>query len=166
MFFVPLVATLMIALVVSIVWVVQQSNKRTQESNQRIAIERELADLNAPSSSRQVTPSIILPPVSLRSVQSQSEITPRNDSRVVELQLLWTQKERYASYRAVLRRVGKTESFTIPNLQVEDNVGGSAVRVRLPTHLLSRGLYQISLSGIAVDGSPGPGEEYTFTVGG
>jgi hypothetical protein len=84
----------------------------------------------------------------------------------VEFQLLWIIKERYASYRAVVRRVGKAESFTILNLQVENEVGRSAVRVRLPAHLLTRGLYQISLTGITGDGSPGPAEEYTFTVGG
>lgn len=165
-FFVPLAAALTIALVVGIVWLVELRNKRAQESNQRVAIERELADLNAPSSARQVTPSIVLPPVSLRSVQSQSEITPGDDTRVVELQLLWAQKERYASYRAVVRRVGKAESFTILNLQVQNEAGRSAVRVRLPTHLLARGLYQISLTGITSDGSPGPAEEYTFAVGG
>lgn len=165
-FFVPVAVALTIALVVGIVWLVDLRNKSTQENSRRVAIERELADLNASSSPSQARPSIILPPVSLRSVEHRTELTPRNDSRIVELQLLWTQKERYASYRAVIRRVGKTESFTILNLHFEDSVDAGGVRVRLPTHFLTRGLFQISLTGIAADGSPGPAEEYTFTVGG
>ena len=169
MLFIPIAATLTIACVVGVVWLVQLNSRRAQENSRRAAIERELTDLNAPSSLREVRPqmfSIVLPPVSVRSVEPQAELTPRTDIRVVELQLLWTQKEQYASYRAVLRRVGNTEQFTIPNLHVEKNSGGSAVRVRLPAHLLSRGLYQVSVSGVAGDGAPGQAEEYTFTVGG
>lgn len=169
MLFIPIAATLTIACVVAVVWLVQLNSRRAQENSRRVAIERELTDLNAPSSLREVGPqmfSIVLPPVSVRSVEPQAELTPRTDIRVVELQLLWTQKEQYASYRAVLRRVGNTEQFTIPNLQVEKISGGSAVRVRLPAHILTRGLYQVSVSGVAGDGAPGQVEEYTFTVGG
>lgn len=167
--FIPVAATLTIAFVVAVVWLVQLNSRRAQENNRRVAIERELTDLNAPSSLREVRPqmfSIVLPPVSVRSVEPQAELTPRTDIRVVELQLLWTEKEQYASYQVVLRRVGNTEQFTIPNLHVEKISGGSAVRVRLPAHLLTRGLYQVSVSGIAGDGAPGQVEEYTFTVGG
>jgi hypothetical protein len=167
--FIPIAATLTVACVVAVVWLVQLNSRRVQENSRRVAIERELTDLNAPSSLREVRPqmfSIVLPPVSVRSVEPQAELTPRTDIRVVELQLLWTQKEQYPSYRAVLRRIGKTEQFAISNLHVEKNSGGSAVRVRLPAHLLTRGLYQVNVSGIAGDGAPGQVEEYTFTVGG
>ena len=109
---------------------------------------------------------MVLPPVSVRSVQPDTGLTPRSDIRVVELKLLWTQKEQYASYRAVLHQVGKTEQFTISNLHIENSGGGGVIRVRLPSHLLVRGLYQVTLSGIGGNGAPGLSEEYSFTVGG
>jgi hypothetical protein len=167
---IPVAATLVIALVVAAFWVVRWNVAREQENNRRVAIERELSDLNAPSSLREVTPQtflMVLPPVSVRSVQPETAVTPRSDIQVVELKLLWTQKEQYASYRAVVHQVGKTEQLTISNLQVETSgAGGRAVRVRLPAHLLIRGLYQVTLIGITSNGSPDQSEEYSFTVGG
>lgn len=167
--FFPIAAMLMVALVVAAVWLVGLNSKRTQENSRRLAIERDLADLNEPSRPREVPPqifSIVLPPVSVRSVSPQTELLPRTDIRVVELQLLWTQTEQYPSYRAVLRRVGNTDQFTISNLHVEKNFGGSTVPLRLPARLLVRGLYQVSLSAIDSNGAPGQSEEYSFTVGG
>jgi hypothetical protein len=165
--FIPIAAILTIAFIIAFVWLAELNKKRTQENNRRVTIERELADVNMPASLRGVSPqfSIVLPPVSVRSVKPQTALIPGNDTGIVELQLLWTQKEQYASYRATLRRVGNTEQFTIPNLHVEKSLGGSAVRVRLPAHLLTHGLYQVSLSGITSDGAPEPAEEYTFIVG-
>ncbi len=160
------VAALTVACVVAFVWLVQLNRRKAQENDRRVAIERELVDLNAPSSIHDQMFSIVLPPVSVRSVQSTAELTPRADLRVVELQLLWTQKEQYKSYRAVLRRIDDTEQFTVPNLHVENSSGGRAVRVRLPTRILRRGLYQVNVTGVAEDGASGQVEEYTFTVGG
>jgi hypothetical protein len=99
-------------------------------------------------------------------MQPDTALTPRSDIRLVELKLLWTQKEQYPSYRAVLHQVGKAEQFTISNLHLETSAGSSSVRLRLPTHLLIRGLYQVTLSGIAGNGDPDQSEEYSFTVGG
>jgi hypothetical protein len=167
--FIPVAAALTVAFVVALVWLVEMNRRKAQDHNRRAAIEREIADLNAPSRLREVPGqmfSIVLPPVSVRSVGTQTELTPRTDTRVVELQLLLIQKEQYPNYRAVVRRVGNTDQFTIPNLHVENKIGGRAVRVRLPAHLLIPGPYQVSLSGIATDGAPGQVEEYSFMFGG
>lgn len=166
-FLIPVAAVLTIACVVAAVWLRDLSNKRAQENNRRVAIERELAELNAPSGVREVSPqtfSLILPPVSIRSLGTQAELRPRTDIRVVELQLLWTQTEQYSSYTAVLRRVGDSEQLTIANLHVEKTSGGSAVPLKLPTHILTRGLYQVSLSGVGSGDTPGQAEEYSFRV--
>lgn len=167
-FLIPVAAMLIIAFVVGLVWLMDIRNKRAQETNRRVAIERELADLNAPSSVREVTPqtvSLLLPPVSGRSLGPQSELRARTDIRVLELQLLWTQKEQYSSYQAVLHRVGDSQQLTIPNLHVQKTAGRTAVPLKLPTHILTRGLYQITLNGIGSTGAPGQAEEYSFTVG-
>lgn len=168
-FLIPVAGILALAFVVALVWLVKFSGRRAQENDRRVAIERQLAGLNDPSSLREVPPqtySLVLPPVSVRSVGPQTQLLSETDNQVVELQLLWIQKEQYPSYRAVLRRVGNTDQFTISNLHVEKNFGGSAVRLRLPASLLTRGLYQVSLIGIGNDDAQGQSEEYSFTVGG
>jgi hypothetical protein len=169
MLFIPVAATLMIVCVVAAVWLVQLNSRRAQENNRRAAIERELTELNAPSSfqrdSSQVF-TLVLPPVSPRGVNHQSKTAPQNANRVVELRLLWTRTEDYQSYLAVLRRVGGTEEFTIPNVYSEKNSGGSVLRLRIPAQDLPRGLYVISVSGVAADGTSGPAEEYNFMLGG
>jgi hypothetical protein len=165
---IPVAAVLTITFIVSI-WLVELNSRRMQENQRRAAIERELVDFNAPSSLAEAQAhalSIVLPPVSVRSVGAQTEVKPRSDTRVLELQLLWIQKEQFQSYRAILRRVGNSEEFTIPNLHLDKNLGRSTVRMRLPAHLLTPGLYQVRLSGIAGNVASEPTEEYAFMVGG
>jgi hypothetical protein len=166
-FLIPVAVILIIAFVVGLVWLMDIRNKRVQETNRRAAIERDLAELNAPSSVGEVRPqtfSMLLPPVSGRSAGSQADLQARTDIRVLELQLLWTQKDQYSSYQAVLRRVGDSQQLTIPNLHVQKTAGGTAVPLKLPAHILTRGLYQITLNGIGSSGAPGQTEEYSFTV--
>jgi hypothetical protein len=166
--FIPVAAVLIISFIVS-VWLLQLNGTRMQENTRRAEIDRELVDLNRPLSPGGARPpalSIVLPPVSVRSVEPQAALNPQPDTRVVELQLLWTQKERFQSYRAVLRRVGNPEQFIIPDLHLEREIGGSVVRLRLPAHLLSPGLYQVRLSGIGRKVPSEQAEEYTFMVGG
>ncbi len=161
-FVIPIAVTAMIAIVVAAVWL----NSRSERNKQRLAIEQELAQLNAPQSLRGVLPQMLskeLSPITLRSVEQQTEIKTRPDIRIVELHLPWIQKERYPTYRAEVRRFGDDESFMIRNLQAE-NEGRYAIRIRLPAHLLTRGHYQVHLSGIATDGAVSPAEEYTFAV--
>ena len=165
---IPVAAILTITFIVSI-WLVELNSRRMQENNRRAAIERELVDFNAPSSLAEAQAralSIVLPPVSVRSVEGQTEVKPRSDTRVLELQLLWIQKEQFQSYRAILRRVGNSEEFTIPNLHLEKRPGGNVVRMRLPSHLLTHGLYQVRLSGVGNNVASEQIEEYTFMVGG
>lgn len=155
-------------LIVAVVWLVQWNNHRMRDNNARLAIERELTELNAPSNLRENPPqmlSLVLPSVSLRSVNS-AEITPQPAHRVIELQLLWPQKEEFQSYFAILRHVGSGEEFRIADLHSEKKPGGKVVRLRLPAQSLAPGLYHISLSAVAGDGSSGPSEEYDFIIGG
>jgi hypothetical protein len=158
--FIPLAATLTIACVIGAVLLVESNNRR-------LAIERELAELNTrpnlTENSSQVV-SLVLPPISLRSAGRQSELTLHPDTRLVELALLWIQKEQYPSYQAMVRRVGSNEQFKISRLHIESRPSGNAIRVRLPTHLLKDGLYQIVLTGVRADGEPATSEEYSFNV--
>ncbi len=167
--YIPIAVAVASVVIVAAVWLVQWNNQRIRENNLRLAIEQQLSELNAPSSLSENPPqivSLILPSVSLRSVNAPAEIMPRAAFSVIELQLLWSQKVQSSSYRAVLRRVGGTETFTIANLHAEDKLGGKVVRLRLPAQALAPGLYQVSLNAITTDGGSGPTEEYEFMIGG
>lgn len=162
LFVIPIAATAMIAIMIGTVWL----NSKMHERNRRLALEEEVAQLNTPSSLREVPAqmsTLILRPVSVRSVEAQSELMKSSNVEIVELQSIWPQKERYPAYQAVVRQVDDDQSFTITNLQAEND--GNIVRLRLPAHRLSRGHYQVALTGIAADGSKSPPEEYNFTLG-
>lgn len=160
---IPIAVTIVIAIVVAAVWL---QGKR--EQRRHLAIEQELARLNSPASLREVPPDMVLfelSPVTLRSVEPQSELESRAGIELVELRLLWVQKEPYATYQAEVSRVGDDRSFMIRDLEAE-NDQGYAIRIRLRVDMLGRGLYQIQLTGIAADGVQGQREDYSFTVGG
>lgn len=157
--FIP-IALAAVLLIVAVVWLRDLSEQR----NRRLAVEQELAQLNSPSGVREDPSRILfvyLSPVTVRNAE-QAEIRSRSGIRIVELRLPWIQKDRYSSYQAEFRRVGGDESFTIRNLQAATD---GTIRVRLPTHLLSRGQFQLRLSGVGAGGVDGDFEEYMFVVG-
>jgi hypothetical protein len=167
-FLVPVTVTVGIILLVATVWLaVRLSDRSIQGSDATVLVRQELTRLNSRSSLAE-TPtemfSTALAPVSLRSVQP-SVVKLQPTYRVIELKLLWPPKEEYVRYQAVLRRVGgSADSFTVPDLQVEKNISGSSINLRLPAQYIAPGLYQISVSGIAPDGRAALTEEYTFTL--
>lgn len=151
-FAIPIAATAMIVIVVAAIWL----SRRAGNS----AIEQELAQLNAATTLREGPVSLELSPVTVRSAESQGQLNTRPANGIVELRLLWIQKEHYPSYQATIHRVGDNQSYTVPNLQPESD--GKAIRLKLPTHFLTRGTYQINLSANA---SANSAEEYQFTIG-
>src|SRR5262249_42669771 len=156
-FVVPIAAVVLVAIVLAIVWL----NSR-MEQRKHLAIEHELAQLNSPTSLREVPSQMIsleVRPVTVRSVEPTPALSLRAGISVVELHLPWIQKERYSKYQAEVRRVGGNESYTISNLQAEGD-GQNVIRMRLSTSFLNRGQYQIYLSGIANDRSLSAPEEY------
>ena len=162
-FFIPIVAAVTIACVIGIVWLVRSNNRR-------VTIERELAELNARpdfSANPSQVVSLVLRPVSMRSVGTEATLTPRADIGVVELDLVWTQKEQYPNYYVLVRRVGTNDEFRVSGLHIETGLpSGNSIRVRLPSHLLRDGLYQVTLTGTGPDRAASQGEEYTFVVAG
>jgi len=152
-FVLPIAATAIIVIVVGAVWL----SRRAEHS----AIEKELAQLNDPSSFRNGPVSLELSPVTVRGGESQAPLNTRAfENGIVELRLLWIQKERYPGYQATIHRGNERQSFTVPNLQTESD--GKAIRLKVPAHFLTRGMYQVELS---ADGSGSSVEEYQFMVG-
>jgi len=164
---IPALAVLMIALIAGVIFVSQSRRRKSEEANQRTSIERELAELNSTTASplsSSAAVSMVLPPISVREVGTNHEITQKPGTTVIELHLLWTQKQGFSSYRATLNRVAETEQFTISALHLQDDKSGRAVILKIPSHLLRRGLYQVNLSGAEPSGPSSLSEEYTFTV--
>lgn len=166
--YIPIAVAAML-LVVTAVWLIQWNNLRMRDAKLRLAIEQQLTELNTPSSLRENPPQMlsqVLPSVSLRSVNSTDKGFSQAACRIIELQLLWPHKDESQSYLAVLRHVGGPEKFTIANLHAEKNPDGRVVRLRLPARSLARGLYQVSLSAMASDGTLSVTEDYDFTISG
>jgi hypothetical protein len=162
----PVFVALAILVIIAAVWIAVR-NRAADERNQQAAIEQQLADLNSPASLNAKPPQMIsttLAPVSFRSVNSTSELTLKSSSQVVELNLLWTQREEYMSYQAELSRVGRTKVFKLPPLSLQKDSDGRRVRLRLPADLLEAGLYRITLTSPKDDGTPWATEEYDFLI--
>jgi hypothetical protein len=160
-FVIPIAAAAMIAIIFGVVLL----NRWLEQRNRHQAMEQELARLNAPSTSGEVPPStplLTLRPGTVRSADAENELTPPANVEFVELRLLWTQKERFPSYQATIRRVDEQERYTVGPLQFDN--GSNSLRLKLPRDLLTRGLYQIEISGVSADGATGPAEEYQFQV--
>ena len=164
---VPLLASLLIAVIVAAVWIGVRMNRTYRVREQQALIERQLADLNSPrnlSTNQPQMLSLTIGPVSVRGVRSSAQVMIQPASRVIELSLLWPQKEEYSDYQATLSRVGGTRVFMLPPLQLDKSSGSRRVRLRLPAEPLPDGLYRIELKGVGADGTAGPAEEYDFLV--
>ena len=158
-FVVPITVTIVIAVVLAIVWLNSQRERR-----KHLAIEQELAQLNSPESLREEPPHMIsqkLKPANIRGLEPEPAVSPRPDTQIIQLSLPWIQKDRYPTYEAEVRRFDDDEPFKISNLHAESD---DIIRVRLRTDILRPGNYQIHLRGIANDGTRSSDEEYSFTV--
>ena len=154
-FFVPIAAAVLIAIVIAAFWLSRRAP--------RSGIEEELAQLNAPSNQQSAPVALELSPVMVRGGESQN-LNSQAQTGFLVVRLLWIQKEGYPHYRPTIHRLDETRSYAVPDLQPDSD--GKSIRLKLPTHILINGIYQITLTGIAADGSKGLTEEYTFNVGG
>ena len=160
-FAVPIAVTCVIVIVLAIVWL--HSRKARQE---HLAVEQQLAQLNSPENLRVVLPGttlLDLRPGAFRGLESQTEVRIPAESPYIELHLYGTRPEQYSAYNAEVRRLRDGAIFKIPGLQPLVN-GAYVIRLRLLPGVLTPGQYQVSLSGIAADGSESPSEEYAFVV--
>jgi hypothetical protein len=165
-------AALIIAVVLGGLWAAY--NRRpvaqpTPEEAQRLEVERELAELNGAAGRARTPPgahvlSTALPPVSVRAAGPSFKVPLRDGADLIELHLLPAGDE-YPLYSGTLRKVGGAHAYAIPGLRVESTSDGRAVTVRIRAGLLTRGLYQVTLSGVTADGRLEGAGEYTFQAG-
>ena len=151
-FVVPVAVMALLVIIVAAIWVGRRSEQAT--------VERELAQLNAPSNTIQASVERELSPVTVRGAGTQLQLSPVPEDGVIELRLLLIQKERYSSYTATIHRLDDRASYTVPNLSPVSD--GKSVRLLLRLHLLTRGVWQITLT---PDNAPASSVEYQLTVG-
>ena len=158
-FVVPIAVIIVIVVAIFLVF-------RIMEQRRHLAIQQELAQLNSPTSLREVPPqmsSLELRAGAVRSAERQIEFKPSSDIRIVELRLPWVQPQSYSRYQVEVQRVNDEEVFSIQDLQTV-NEGENVIRMRLPANILQRGHYLVFVRGIANSGALGQAEEYSFAV--
>lgn len=166
---VPLAAGIIVVVAVGAVLLIQTRRSNTQIAKDHSALEQELAELNTPSSSSLAPAqflSFALPPVSVRSLQPPAELVLPTQAQVIELWLIWNDAEKFKNNEAVLKKADASEQFTIRNLPVENKPQGKAARLRIPVHMLTRGVYKVAFGGVSSDGTAPQPVEYTFVVTG
>jgi hypothetical protein len=154
-------AAILVVLTVGMFWYADYR----REQARRLTIERELAELNDPSRRSELPSgqvlSVVLSPVSARS--TGSSITPRATDAILELSLL-PEIAKAETYAVLIQRVGSDDKFAVRNLRLEDLPAGKAIRVRIHTRLLNRGLYRLQLTGVTPDGRVVETNEYSFEL--
>jgi len=154
-------AAILVVVTVGVFWYADYR----REQARRLTVERELAELNDPSR-RPELPSdqvlaVVLSPVSARS--TGRSITPPATDGLLELSLL-PEIAKAETYTVLIQRAGSDLEFSISNLRLEDRPAGKVIRVRIPTRLLTRGLYSLRLNGVSADGRVVETNEYSFEV--
>ena len=165
--FVP-AALVILVVAIAGAWLIRWNNRRIDERNRQISIARELVDLNSPTSLRTNPPQMVAVVLSPGTVRTAEEVRPAATGAgnyVLELQLLWTREQQCEKCRAVVARMGSSETLSIPNVLTEQTAGRKIVRIRLPGRLLIPGLYRVTLTDAATEQGPGSAEEYTFLIG-
>jgi hypothetical protein len=99
----------------------------------------------------------------LRSGGSLTRVSVPSDAAVVRLRLELPPADSYPTYRATVLDEDGTEVWTVAKLRVQD-ADTSAVVVAVPTELLSRGDYQVRLSGQKDEGEPEIVGTYAFRI--
>jgi cell division protein FtsB len=141
----------------------------------RAELERELAALKTPAAPSPappaVTPKSSLPPVvaslvllpGVRDPGEANRLSLPPDAATVRLQAR-LENDSHRSYRAVLRTADGAEVWRQSGLKARPVGGGRAVSLSVPSRLLSKRDYVLSLSGLGARGEPEEVERYSFRV--
>ncbi len=155
----PFAAMIIVAIAVGAVWYGKYRDG-VEHENQRLAIENELAQLNAVEPAEQVSTLTVLP-FSPRSVIASSSSSFKGST--LELRLL-PGSQQAERYNAVLHKAGSTDRYTVSNLRLHEQQNDKAVHLRIPTRLLTPGVYTVQLNGLAPDGTVRNSSEYSFEI--
>lgn len=135
-----------------------------ESDRRRRAVESELAQLNdARAPGGQPAYSVPLGPVFVRDLKAAPRVSPPPGASAVELRLLLMGGE-YDSYRAVIRTLDGPAGYNVANLHAAGVPGSRAIPLKVPARLLTRGDYQVTLSGVGAGDQVEEVGEYNFQV--
>ena len=160
---IPVVAALSAIVIAGSIWI-YRSQQSNVEEERRLAIQKQLEELNSPSA---ITASLgkpgifstVLSNISVRSIKKSVSVPA--GAAIVELWLMRSGRDPYPSYQVELRNLSSNEKFVIYNLHPEVGPQGEAVRIRLPTSLTTRDDFRLTLFGVATGGQVENLEDYT-----
>lgn len=163
----PVAVVVAIVVISGVAWLVRSSLIEMGRRNRRIAIEREVEQANSPAAIATTNPTevvtFVLSPYSTRERAPRFMLKPGINT--LDLWLLHSADQGILKYEAQVVLVGGEDPFTIRNLHVEPRPEGNAIRVRIPTRLLTRGTYQIELKAASQNEEPKTVSEFTLHVG-
>lgn len=151
------------AVILQGIWSWRENKQRLEATRQRSIIEHELAQLNSIPHEAASTISLVLAPVTTREAIDTSTLSIPLPAEIVEVRLILTGTT-YPRYAVELGSSGTIERFRINELHSHYTANGLAVIVRLPSRLLGRGDYNLSLVGVSDDGNQAKAGEYHFQV--
>jgi hypothetical protein len=152
-----------VLVVIGIFWLVQRYLENAEQRAKREAIQAELAELNSGSHhGSELAQTIVLAPINTRASGPPS-LSRGTGVSVFELWLLPTSLEN-VNYKASIKKDGERLQFEVSSLLLVDTPQGRAVRLRIPTHLLNTGAYQVELSAVGPNGEPVYAGEYRFQI--
>jgi hypothetical protein len=137
-----------------------------RQSNDRAALELELARLNGPDASdRPDTPALTatLTPMLTRDLAEANKITLPPDIELVALRLNLPSGP-HTVFQAMLRTNEGHELFVISDLKARVTGDGRQLVLRVPAALLTRGDYRLTLKGLDASNQPEEVAEYYFRV--
>lgn len=90
-------------------------------------------------------------------------VIPRH-IRLLQIKINFEPKQDYMDYGVVLRKAEGDEILTLTKLRARSIASGKRLVLNLPSRLLNRGEYVLSLTGATASGSREGIEDYTFSV--
>jgi hypothetical protein len=155
--FAPVSFALLLLMALVAVWQVgiqQQRNRFAEIRRQFEQVNNQPVDATAPS--------ILLTPLKVRGggVPSTS-LNADNADRQLWLQLI---TEEYQNYQVVLQKDGDTEQLPLSDRRAVVTPHGKAIPLRIPSRVLTPGVYIVKLNGIAGGGRIEEVGEYSFQL--
>ena len=150
----------------------QESNDRERARNEELAQElerqnNELARLRELEQKQQELPGIAsfrLTPYLLRDIDKPKRLTIPSHAEFARLELSFSTEQNYRSYRAKLRIVGGNEVWSQAGLRDRKTSTSRTLTLILPTSLLNRADYILTLAGVSQTGEVEDVTDFYFSI--
>ena len=155
---VPASLALLLAVALGVGWLVVKERQRKELADSRLELER-LNRQPVSDGSRWV----VLSPLNVRGAREANVLRRPADGTVVQLWLMLV-KDEYQNYQVVFQKDGDAEQFPVGGLRAETTPHGRAIPLRIPTEILTPGIFILKLKGVSEGNRIEEIGEYNFRV--